>query len=95
MKKKFKDIYEIKDVLYEKFDYWDVEDITKSIKKIVNNMVEEQIEDAVDDQYNETVYWQNVAEDLVTERDELQKEVNELREKLKEYEQDDGKVIPF
>ena len=93
--KECKDIYEIKDVLYEKFDYWDVEDITKSIKKIVNNMVEEQIEDAVEEQYNETVYWQNVAEDAETERDELQDEVNELKEKLREYEQDDGKVIPF
>ena len=93
--KECKNIYELKDILYEKFDYWDVEDLTKSIKRIVNNMAEEQIEDAVDDQYNETVYWQNVADDLQTERDELQKEVDELKEKLREYEQDDGKVIPF
>ena len=93
--KECKNIYELKDILYEKFDYWDVEDLTKSIKRIVNNMVEEQIEDAVDDQYNETVYWQNVADDLVTERDELQDEVNELKEKLREYEQDDGEIIPF
>ena len=93
--KKCKSIYELKDVLYEKFDYWDVEDLTKSIKKIVDNMVEEQIEDAVDDQYNETVYWQNVADDIAAERDELQEEVDELKEKLREYEQDDGKVIPF
>ena len=93
--KECKDIYELKDILYEKFDYWDVEDITKSIKRIVNNMVEEQIEDAVDDQYNETVHWQDVAEDAETERAVLQDEVNELRKKLEEYEQDDGKVIPF
>ena len=93
--KECKDIYELKDVLYEKFDYWDVEDITKSIKKIVNNMVEEQIEDAVEEQRSESAYWQDVAEDAEAERNDLQDEVNELREKLKEYEQDDGKVIPF
>lgn len=93
--KECKDIYEIKDVLYEKFDYWDVEDITKSIKRIVNNMVEEQIEDAVEEQRSESAYWQDVAEDAETERDDLQDEVNELRKKLEEYEQDDGKVIPF
>lgn len=93
--KECKDIYELKDILYEKFDYWDVEDLTKSIKRIVDNTVEEQIEAAVDDQYNETVYWQNVADDIVAERDELQEEVDELKEKLREYEQDDGKVIPF
>ena len=93
--KECKDIYELKDVLYEKFDYWDVEDLTKSIKRIVNNMVEEQIEDAVEEQLSETAYWQERAEDAETERDELQDEVIELKEKLKEYEQDDGKVIPF
>ena len=93
--KKCKSIYELKDVLYEKFDYWDVEDLTKSIKRIVNNMVEEQIEDAVEEERSQAAYWQNVADDLVAERDELQKEVDELKEKLREYEQDDGKVIPF
>lgn len=93
--KECKDIYELKDVLYEKFDYWDVEDMTKSIKKIVNNMVEEQIEDAVEEERSQTAYWQERAEDAETERDDLQDEVNELKEKLKEYEQDDGKVIPF
>ena len=93
--KECKDIYELKDVLYEKFDYWDVENLTKSIKRIADDMADKQIEDAVDDQYNETVYWQNVAEDAEKERDELQKEVDELKEKLREYEQDDGKVIPF
>lgn len=93
--KECKDIYELKDILYEKFDYWDVEDLTKSIKRIINVKVEEQIEDAVDDQYNETVYWQNVADDLETERDELQNEVNELKKKLEEYEQDDKETIPF
>ena len=93
--KECKNIYELKDILYEKFDYWDVEDLTKSIKRIVNNMVEEQIEDAVEEQLSQTAYWQDVAEDAETERDDLQDEVNELRKKLEEYEQDDGKVIPF
>lgn len=93
--KECKDIYEIKDVLYEKFDYWDVEDLTKSIKRIANDMADKQIEAAVDDQYDEAVYWQNVADDIAAERDELQEEVDELKEKLREYEQDDGKVIPF
>lgn len=32
--KECKDIYELKDILYEKFDYWDVEDLTKSIKSV-------------------------------------------------------------
>ena len=93
--KECKNIYELKDSLYEKFDYWDVEDITKSIKKIVNNMVEEQIEDAVEEQRSQTAYWQERAEDAETERDDLQDEVNELRKKLEEYEQDGWKVIPF
>lgn len=93
--KECKDIYELKDILYEKFDYWDVEDLVKSIKRVIDIKVEEQIEDAVDNQYNETVYWQNVADDLETERDELQNEVNELKKKLKEYEQDDEETIPF
>lgn len=93
--KECKDIYELKDILYEKFDYWDVEDITKSIKKIVNNMADKQIEDAVEEQLSESAYWQKRAEDAETERDELQEEVDELKEKLREYEQDDGKVIPF
>lgn len=84
----------MKDILYEKFDYWDVEDLIKDIKRIADDMADKQIEDAVDDQYNETVYWQNVADDLKAERDKLQKEVDELEEKLKEHE-DDGKVIPF
>ena len=93
--KECKNIYELKDILYEKFDYWDVEDLTKSIKRIADDMVEEQIEDAVEEQLSETAYWQERAEDAETERDELQDEVIELKEKLKEYEQDDGKVIPF
>ena len=93
--KKCKDIYELKDVLYEKFDYWDVEDLMKNIKRIVDNTVEKQIEDAVEEQRSQTAYWQDVAEDAETERDDLQDEVNELRKKLEEYEQDDGKVIPF
>lgn len=93
--KKCKDIYDIKDILYEKFEYWDVEDLMKNIKRIINVKVEEQIEDAIADQYNETVYWQNVADDLETERDELQNEVNELKKKLEEYEQDDKETIPF
>lgn len=93
--KECKNIYELKDILYEKFDYWDVEDLTKSIKRIVNDMVEEQIEDAVEEERSQAAYWQDVAEDAETERDDLQDEVIELKEKLKEYEQDDGKVIPF
>ena len=93
--KECKNIYELKDILYEKFDYWDVEDLTKSIKRIADDMVEEQIEDAVEEQLSETAYWQERAEDAETERDDLQDEVIELKEKLKEYEQDDGKVIPF
>lgn len=93
--KECKDIYELKDILYEKFDYWDVEDLTKSIKRIADDMVEEQIEDAVEEERSQAAYWQDVAEDAETERDELQDEVIELKEKLKEYEQDDGKVIPF
>ena len=93
--KECKDIYELKDVLYEKFDYWDVEDLMKNIKRIVDNTVEKQIEDAVEEQRSQTAYWQDVAEDAETERDDLQDEVNELRKKLEEYEQDDGKVIPF
>ena len=93
--KECKDIYELKNILYEKFDYWDVKDLTKNIKMIADDMADKQIEDAVDDQYNETVYWQNVADDLQAERDELQNEVNKLKKKLEEYEQDDGKVIPF
>ena len=92
--KECKDIYELKDVLYEKFNYWDVEDLMKSIKRIVNNTVEEQIEDAIAEEREETVYWQNHADDVASERDELQKEVDELKEKLKEYE-DDEKAIPF
>lgn len=93
--KECKDIYELKDVLYEKFDYWDVEDLTKSIKRIADDMADKQIEDAVEEQLSESAYWQERAEDAETERDELQDEVIELKEKLKEYEQDDGKVIPF
>ena len=93
--KECKDIYELKNILYEKFDYWDVKDLTKNIKMIADDMADKQIEDAVDDQYNETVYWQNVADDLQAERDELQDEVIELKEKLKEYEQDDKEAIPF
>ena len=93
--KECKNIYELKDILYEKFDYWDVEDLTKSIKRIADNMAEEQIEDAVEEQLSESAYWQERAEDAETERDDLQDEVNELRKKLEEYEQDDGKVIPF
>lgn len=93
--KEFKNIYELKDVLYEKFDYWDVEDLTKSIKRIADDMAEEQIEDAVEEERSQAAYWQDVAEDAETERDDLQDEVIELKEKLKEYEQDDGKVIPF
>jgi hypothetical protein len=92
--KECKNIYELKDFLYEKFDYWDVEDLTKSIKRIVDNTVEEQIEDAIAEEQEETVYWQNLADDVASERDELQKEVDELKEKLKEYE-DDGEVFPF
>lgn len=93
--KECKDIYELKDILYEKFDYWDVEDLMKSIKRIADDMADKQIEDAVEEQRSQTAYWQDVAEDAETERDELQDEVNELKEKLREYEQDDGKVIPF
>ncbi len=93
--KECKNIYELKDILYEKFDYWDVEDLTKSIKRIANDMVEERIEDAVEEQLSQTTYWQDVAEDAEKERDDLQDEVNELRKKLEEYEHDYGKVIPF
>ena len=93
--KEFKNIYELKDILYEKFDYWDVEDLTRNIKRIVRAIVEEQIENAVDSQYNETVYWQNVADDLKTERNELQNEVNDLKKKLEKYERDDEETIPF
>lgn len=92
--KECKNIYELKDVLYEKFDYWDVDDLMKSIKRIANDMTNKQIEDAVKEQLSQTVYWKNIADDLATERDELQREVDELKEKLKEYE-DDGEVIPF
>lgn len=93
--KECKNIYELKDILYEKFDYWDVEVLTKSIKRIANDMADKQIEDAVEEQLSETTYWQERAEDAETERDELQDEVIELKEKLKEYEQDDKEVIPF
>jgi hypothetical protein len=93
--KECKNIYELKDVLYEKFNYWDVEDLTKSIKRIVHNMVEEQIEDALEEQLSQTAYWQERAEDAETKRDELQNEVIELRKKLEEYEQDDKEAIPF
>ena len=93
--KECKNIYELKDILYEKFDYWDVVDLTRNIKRIADDMADKQIEDAVEEQRSQTAYWQERAEDAETERDDLQDEVNELRKKLEEYEQDDGKVIPF
>lgn len=68
--------------------------MTRNIKRIVDNTVEEQIEDAIAEEQEETVYRQNLADDVASERDELQKEVDELKEKLKEYE-DDEKAIPF
>ena len=91
MKKKFKDIYELKDILYKKFDYWDVEDIAGSVRIIID----EQIENAVASQYNETIYWRNLVNDLESERNKLQRKVNWLKKKLKEYEQDDEETIPF
>ena len=90
MKKKFKDIDELKDILYKKFDYWDVEDIAGSVRIIID----EQIENAVASQYNETIYWRNLVNDLESERNKLQRKVNWLKKKLKEYEQDDEETIP-
>lgn len=45
--KECKNIYELKDVIYEKFDYWDTEDLMKSVKRIADDMADKQIEDAI------------------------------------------------
>ena len=95
--KECKNIYDIKDILYEKFEYWDVEDLAKSIKEIIDAKVEEKSEEI------ETEYLAEIAS-AVEERDEAEsdadkwhdkyqealKELDELKEK-----QDDEKVIPF
>lgn len=95
--KECKDIYDIKDILYDKLEYWDVEDLAKSIKNIIDTKVEKKSEEieaeyiyeieSAEDERDEA---KDAAEEWHGKYEKVLKELEELKEK-----QDDKETIPF